>query len=106
MRILIVEDAAEIIDVLKEFIITDDMIVTIAMDFKEAKFSLESGTFDIVLTDWNFPYGDGDQVAELARAKGCKKIILHSGSVIYKKELYDKIVEKSDIRSLIKALAA
>jgi DNA-binding response OmpR family regulator len=103
IKVLIVEDSEEIIELLK-IVINPEVDVTFALDFKEAKAYLKNNHPDVVMTDWNFPYGNGDEVAELARANGCKRIILHSGSLQYKEKLYDEIIEKTNIKQLQKAL--
>jgi len=103
MKILIVEDSEEMLFVLKE-IINPALDVTFATDFNEAKAFLEVHTPDLVITDWNFPYGNGDDVARLARAKGCKRIILHSGSVKYEANLYDDTIEKLNTHKILQVL--
>lgn len=54
--------------------------ILIASNFSEFESLLEKNHVDIVLTDFNFPGGDGNQVAEISRAAGVKLIILQSAA--------------------------
>jgi CheY-like chemotaxis protein len=107
INLLVVEDSVDVIEALITYFEhygADKYDLEVAQNFNEAKTLLETKPFDIVLTDFNFPGGDGDQVAELAHQKKIPKIYLHSGAPEQAKSpFYTKRIKKLDPRE-IKAL--
>ena len=81
MRILIVEDDQLVWETMLDLVFKDKPSIIVAKDFKEAIHALNTNTFDAValITDFNFPGGDGDLVADIAAVFGVKEIYLHSG---------------------------
>lgn len=99
MKILILEDSDEVLFVLKE-ILNPALDITYVTDFLEFQKFIETCTPDILITDWNFPHGNGDQVAKIARAKGVKHIFLNSDYVKYDETLYDGVLEKMSLTQI------
>ena len=56
---LVVDDEADILDLLKITLARMDVLATTAMTVGEAKRHLEGGRFDLCLTDMNLPDGSG-----------------------------------------------
>jgi CheY-like chemotaxis protein len=102
INLLLVEDSVDVIEALITYFEhygADRYDLTVAQNFNEAKDLLESESFDVVVTDFNFPGGDGDEVAELAHQKGVPKIYLHSGAPEQAKSpFYTKRIKKLDPR--------
>lgn len=104
--LLIVEDSEDALFCLA--MVTEGWAVKIAKDFKTAEAFLLSKPFDLVITDFNFPGGNGHDVADLARDCGNQTIYLHSSDVEAHKDAsqrYDIKFEKLD-RGLLKLLKA
>lgn len=104
-KILIVEDCEDIVFILKE-VLNPALDITFAKDFKEARDALAHIHFDLVVTDFNFPFGNGDQVAKLAREMGTTTVILFSTEMKYTRELYDSVFDKLELKKLAKIIAA
>ena len=65
---LVVDDEADILDLLKITLARMDIQATTAMSVAEAKRQLERGRFDLCLTDMNLPDGNGiELVAHIGR---------------------------------------
>lgn len=78
-RILLVEDQEDVISALQSVLPQDRIELTVAMTMHEAIKALETRSYDLVLTDFSFPGGNGNDVANLARQKGISTIWLHTG---------------------------
>jgi DNA-binding response OmpR family regulator len=100
-KVLIVEDHKEVVDTMKVFM-SQDLDVTFAPDFQAAEKELASQSFDCVVTDFNFPGGNGDDVAALAVDKGIR-VVLHSSEISLAKAHYATRYEKMDT-AFMKAL--
>jgi len=102
-RLLIVEDNQDIIELLQSRIgITN---FDLAVDFNSANDFLQKNEYDLVVTDFYFPGGDGNDVAEIAESKGWE-VWLHTGdkyNTEIQTNLYNKIFEKLD-RTMLKEL--
>lgn len=80
-NLLIVEDELEIIDLIKTVVDLSKYNTVIATDFKEAAAILSTSKIDLVITDFNFPGGNGNLVAIFALSLGVRNIWLHTGDV-------------------------
>lgn len=105
MKLLIVEDDDQILDMLK-VLIKPEFEVHYAFDFTGAENYLKENTPDIVVTDFNFPGGDGNMVARLAKQVGCKKVLLHSSEVrpVVEKSLFSMALDKCEFTKMMKFL--
>lgn len=104
VSLLIVEDDDMVLDTMLSLAFdTSQFDIKVAKNFQEAEHALNSWHFDVVITDFNFPGGDGDKVAKLAHDKGVKKIYLHSGAPEQaKSNLYTAKIAKLDRKELKK----
>jgi DNA-binding response OmpR family regulator len=75
-RILLVEDEAEIQAVLIEALDGKDYEVDLAKTASEAQDCLASQTYNLVVTDWKLPDGDGRLIAEWASQLGAKAVVM------------------------------
>jgi two-component system response regulator HydG len=75
-RILLVEDEPEIQAVLSEALSEDSYTVDFAATVREAKSRLASQTYDLVITDWKLPDGDGRLIADWATELGAKTVVM------------------------------
>ncbi len=66
-RILVVEDNAMVLRVIREFLTRDNHRVVTATDGREGKRAFRKGDFDLVITDRAMPVMSGDQLAALIR---------------------------------------
>jgi DNA-binding response OmpR family regulator len=75
-RILLVEDEPEIRAVLGEVLRSKCYAVDFAGTVREAQICLASLTYDLVITDWKLPDGDGRLVADWASELGAKTVVM------------------------------
>lgn len=78
-NILIVEDDLDVAAILKS-IVPAEFTVIWAKDMEEAAWHLTTNQFFLIVTDFNFPGGDGAQVLNTAKCNQLPstEIILHS----------------------------
>lgn len=69
-RILIADDAPEVIDLLLELLNEESWTVEAAHDGREALEMLEGGSFDIAILDLKMPHLDGIEVLKAVQQKG------------------------------------
>lgn len=81
-RILLVDDEPEIQLVLGEVLSGNDYEVDFAATVRDAKDHLASQTYDLVITDWKLPDGDGRVIADWAIELGAKTCVM-SGHLSY-----------------------
>lgn len=95
--ILVVEDEPRLMELIAEAL-AGPYKVSLAYDCKAAKELLASGEkFDLVLTDFQMPHGNGDDVARAARAVGVPRVVLFSGLPgLANHTLYDRILSKGN----------
>jgi len=95
-KILLVEDDEAIIFVYREILgkVAEVLVATTYGEF-ECLVTLQP---DIVLTDFHFPGGNGNHVAQVAREKGVEHVILQMGDLSQdiKQELFNAVYEKID----------
>jgi CheY-like chemotaxis protein len=106
IKLLLVEDEEDVIDLFVKYLnkVPDRYDITVARNFAEVQQLLAAESFEVVVTDFNFPGGNGDQVAALANQKNTPRIYLHSGTPEdAKSTLYTQRIEKLD-RNALKAL--
>jgi DNA-binding response OmpR family regulator len=100
IKLLLVEDSEDVIDALNMYFDAfgkGRYDIMVAKNFQEAEALLETEKFDIVVTDFNFPGGDGDQVAQLAKELDVPKIYLHSADPEQaKSKVYTQRIKKLD----------
>ena len=88
-RALVVDDYAEVADVLSTALQEHGFKVTTATDFEEARTQLLSGDFDLLVTDVRLGPFNGLQLAVIARTKSATmRIVVMSG--------YDDVVLKAE----------
>jgi DNA-binding response OmpR family regulator len=109
--ILLVEDDMMMAEVVGETIRAHGLPFRWAHDFRTATKLLQGLKFDVVITDFHFPGGNGDAILELATQAGVKEVFLHSGTPEDSCRLasYTGVLNKSDPRDLkgvLKALKA
>ncbi|MFI4949249.1 MAG: response regulator [Alphaproteobacteria bacterium] len=75
-RILLVEDEPEIQVVLAEALRGKSYAVDFAATVREAKTCLAAQTYDLVITDWKLPDGDGRLIADWATELGAKTVVM------------------------------
>ena len=68
-NILVIEDDLRMKELISEVLITEGFAVTSFSDPRDALMELESGNFDIVITDLKMPYMDGIEVLEVCKSK-------------------------------------
>jgi DNA-binding response OmpR family regulator len=76
MRILVVDDASDSLNVLSKLLARHNHDVATAQTLFTARVICENGQFDLVITDLGLPDGDGTELAELAARCGAKAIAL------------------------------
>jgi CheY-like chemotaxis protein len=74
MRILVVEDHADTVDVVQRMLKKDGYNVTAALTLADATTACREGKFDLLICDIGLPDGDGWGLAEMARTCGTKAI--------------------------------
>ena len=67
MRILIVEDELTLNKTLQEGLQEIGYQVDIAENFKDAEYFIEIRNYDLVLTDWMLPDGDGLELTRIIK---------------------------------------
>jgi len=65
MRILIVEDESTLNRTLQEGLQDFGYQVDIAENFKDAEYFIDIRNYDLVLTDWMLPDGDGLELTKV-----------------------------------------
>jgi DNA-binding response OmpR family regulator len=80
-RILLVEDDHDVGQLLDVVLRSEGYTVEYVRDAAQARERLATGRYDLVLTDWRLPDGDGVEIAALA-ARGAIKTILMSGYML------------------------
>src|SRR5258708_4156917 len=75
-RILLVEDELEIQAVLGEVLRDESYAVDFAATVREAKNRLAAQTYDLVITDWKLPDGDGRLIADWATELSAKTVVM------------------------------
>ena len=81
-RILLVDDEPEIRLLLGEVLSGKGYEVDFAGTVRDAKDRLASQTYDLVITDWKLPDGDGQVIADWAIELGAKTCVM-SGRLSY-----------------------
>lgn len=102
--LLIVEDAPDVTVILKS-VLGGRWQVSVAADFAEAVRLIVDHKYDLIVTDFNFPGGDGNLIAKLVR-EPANRVVLHTSNLTdarIKRELFDMCYDKLD-RELIKEL--
>lgn len=102
-KLLLVEDQLEVIEVLRKIVDANSWEMQVAIDMDAARAALKVREYDLVLTDFTFPGGDGNVVARIAKQLGNKKIWLHTGDVDndhITPALFDAIYQKLDRRMM------
>ncbi len=88
MRILIADDNAEIVEILKKFAIKEDLKVDAAYDGEEALTLFGKNKYDLILLDIMMPKKDGYEVCRTIRSQSMVPIIM----ITAKGEDYEKIM--------------
>lgn len=103
--LLLVEDNKEIAWCYTEHL-KNDFKVIVAENFEEFKEKLKENP-SIVITDFNFPGGNGNDVARLAKQSGVKKVIAQSNDISGRIEpnLFDGVFDKTDFLIICEGLA-
>jgi len=104
-RLLVVEDNLDVLGIMEYMI--KDWEYDVATDFNSAQELLKTKNYDLVISDFNFPGGNGNDVAEIAGKIG-KEVWLHTAdeySDLINTPLYNKVFKKLD-RQMFDELAA
>jgi DNA-binding response OmpR family regulator len=75
MRILLVEDEPALQELWADVLREGGYIVDLAGTLSEAKDRFAAQVYDLVITDWRLPDGDGRVVADWAAALGGKAVV-------------------------------
>ncbi|MEI2275555.1 response regulator transcription factor [Sphingobacterium sp. ML3W] len=70
MKVLVIEDEAELREILKDSLVKEDYIVETASDFRSALDKVSVYDYDCVLLDIMLPGGSGLQVLDLLKKEG------------------------------------
>ena len=76
MRILVVDDASDSLQVLSKLLARHNHDVATAQTLFTARVICENGNFDLLITDLGLPDGDGIELAEVASRCRAKAIAL------------------------------
>lgn len=100
MKLLIIEDDKFCQDILGNMAKDLSIEYELATNYSEActLIELNPGYYDIVVTDFNFPGGNGNVVATLARDCGINTIILFSSSNELTPSFFDHIIDKDFLK--------
>jgi CheY-like chemotaxis protein/anti-sigma regulatory factor (Ser/Thr protein kinase) len=83
LRVLVVEDEAGLVDVIREFLEGEGCYVTVACAGRAALAELEQGPYDLVLTDILLPEVSGWEIARAAKRRWPRiRVLLMSGKMI------------------------
>jgi DNA-binding response OmpR family regulator len=110
MRILLVEDEPAIQELWAETLRDLGYAVDLASTLSEAKVCLGAQDYDLVITDWRLPDGDGRVVADWATALGGKALVASGylpympGGVALGHETLMKPVRLSDLVAAVEGL--
>ena len=78
--ILVVDDDAQVLDVMSEMLKLEGHQVTLAENGKQAVAQVEAGPFDLVITDLIMPEKEGlETIADIRKLRGDVPIIAISG---------------------------
>ena len=75
-RILLIEDEREVANMLTLALRSSDYEVEYAHTAEQARACLSSGRYDLVITDWRLPDGNGLDIADIAADNGTKTMIV------------------------------
>lgn len=75
-RVLLVEDEKTTRDLLQNVLLAEGYSVDAACTLAEAMAYLEQRTYDLVLTDWRLPDGNGLLVADTAEELGARTLVM------------------------------
>ena len=108
---LIVEDQMDVIDLMISVVDRQKWDLVVVQDFKEAAQTLVLFKYDVVVTDFQFPGGNGNMIGELAGKVGVGYIYLHTGDVENNeidKTLYNEVFPKfsKDLMGILKGQSA
>ncbi|MBQ1203049.1 MAG: response regulator transcription factor, partial [Loktanella sp.] len=79
LKILVVDDEADIRDLIKTCLMADDHMITTASSFQEAKIVVGKGQFDLFILDLSLGDGSGLDLVQKIRAEQQGWIIILSG---------------------------
>jgi two-component system, NtrC family, response regulator PilR len=75
-RVLLIDDEPELQTMLAEVLRETGCAVELARSAAEARRCLAAQTYDLVITDWKLPDGDGVTVADWAAHLGAKTLVM------------------------------
>lgn len=75
-RILVVEDDPDVTLFVEQTLLRAGYAVTAANSVADARSQLNSGAYDLVLTDWRLPDGSGVVFAREAKATGAATLVI------------------------------
>jgi len=88
MKILIIEDDANILSLLKRGFEEDDFTVDIAINGEDGEYLASTNSYDVIILDWMLPQKDGIEIIKFLREKNIITPILILSA---KNEIEDKI---------------
>lgn len=95
MRILIVDDHTDLAEMLAS-VVRKGVEVVLADCVKSATKQLQSSQFDLVITDYHMPDGNGEHVRAVARTFQSCPVYLHTSDESQFSELFDKCYSKGE----------
>jgi DNA-binding response OmpR family regulator len=93
MKVLIVEDQADLVKNMKQYLELEKFVVEVAYDGEEAEALIDSEVYDVIILDLNLPKKDGMTVCREAREKGIGTPIL----ILTARTAKDSIIEGLNI---------
>ena len=88
-RILLVEDSADVAQLMSDMLTGFGHIVELAPDGKEAVAQYKVGIFDLVITDYSMPKMNGVELAEIIKRRSPKQPILMITAFAFTIAAYD-----------------
>jgi DNA-binding response OmpR family regulator len=110
MRILLVEDEPALQELWADVLRERGYVVDLAGTLSDAKDCFAAQVYDLVITDWRLPDGDGRVVADWAAALGGKAVVTSGylsympGGMALGHETLMKPVRLSDLVASVEAL--
>lgn len=76
MRILIIEDEITLNRTLQEGLIDFGYQVDTAENYKDAEYFIDIRNYDLVLTDWMLPDGDGIELCKIVKNRSSRTAVV------------------------------
>lgn len=106
MKFLLVEDYVSYAVHVVERLEQEGHEVVLAVNMHQAVEAMAKHKFDIVITDFSFPGGNGDEVLKLVREAQVKLVYLNSAMPSQSSHIheYTSVLQKDDLRGLVETV--